>query len=151
VTRRPTGKAAPVAAVVLAAGAGSRFDAARPGAKLLAELDGRPLVGHVLSALAEAPVSETVVVVGAGAAEVREVCEPFGVRVVENRRWAEGQSTSVRVGLGALGPDPQAAVVLLGDQPLVGPEVVRRLVGVFEEGARVAEVRTENEGGAPLP
>jgi nicotine blue oxidoreductase len=127
-----------VAAIVLAAGAGSRFDENRPGGKLVAELNGRPVVAHVLAALAVAPVDETVVVVGAGADAVRGACEPFGARVVENGRWAEGQSTSVEAGLRALGPDVGAAVVLLGDQPLVGSEVIRRLVAAFEDGARVA-------------
>lgn len=140
-TEAPADRRPRVAAIVLAAGAGSRFDGARPGGKLVAELDGRPLVAHVLESLGEAPVDETVVVVGAGAEGVREACEPYaerGVRVVENPRWAEGQSTSVRAGLGALGPGMGAAVVVLGDQPLVGAEPVRRLVGAFEGGAEVA-------------
>jgi nicotine blue oxidoreductase len=123
-----------VAAIVLAAGAGSRFG----GGKLLAELDGAPLVEHVLSVLEKAPVGETVVVVGADAERVREVCEPYEVRVVQNPGWAAGQSTSVRAGILALGPRARAAVVLLGDQPLVGAGAVERLVEAFEEGADVA-------------
>ncbi len=123
-----------VAAVVLAAGAGSRFG----GGKLLAKLDGGPLVEHVLGALERASVDETIVVVGADAEKLREVCEPYGVRIVENPAWAGGQSTSVRTGLEALGPAARAAVVLLGDQPLVGAGAVERLVEAFEEGADVA-------------
>jgi nicotine blue oxidoreductase len=123
-----------VAAVVLAAGAGSRFG----GGKLLAKLDGATLVEHVIGALERASVDETLVVVGADAEKLREVCEPYGVRIVENPAWAAGQSTSVRAGLEALGPEARAAVVLLGDQPLVGMGAVERLVGAFEEGADVA-------------
>ena len=123
-----------VAAVVLAAGAGSRFG----GGKLLAKLDGVPLVGHVLGALEGAPVDETVLVVGAGAEGVREACDPFGVRIVKNPDWAGGQSTSVRAGIRALGPGVGAAVLLLGDQPLVGAGAVEKLVGAFEGGADVA-------------
>ena len=130
----PPKRGAGVAAVVLAAGAGSRFG----GGKLLAEFDGAPLVGHVLGALGRAPVDEAVGVVGADAEGVREACEPYGVRVVENPGWADGQSTSVRVGIGALGSGARAAVFLLGDQPLVGAEAVERLVGAFEGGADVA-------------
>lgn len=123
-----------VSAIVLAAGAGSRFG----GDKLLAGFEGRPLIEHVLRALRDAPVDETVVVVGADACRLREVCEPYSVRVVENPDWALGQSTSVKAGLRAMGRDARAAVVLLGDQPLVRAEAVRRLVDSFEEGARVA-------------
>ena len=119
---------------MLAAGAGSRFG----GGKLLAKLDGGPLVEHVLGALERASVDETVVVVGADAEKLREVCEPYGVRIVENLAWAGGQSTSVRTGLEALGPAARAAVVLLGDQPLVGAGAVERLVGAFGKGADVA-------------
>ena len=128
--RRPSG----VAAVVLAAGAGSRFG----GGKLLAKLDGAPLVEHVLGALEGAPVDETVVVIGADAEKLREVCEPYRLRTVENPAWAGGQSTSVRAGLEALGPAARAAVVLLGDQPFVGAGAVEKLVSSFEGGADVA-------------
>jgi CTP:molybdopterin cytidylyltransferase MocA len=129
-------------AIVLAAGAGSRFG----GSKLLAKLNDMPLVEHVLGALEASPVDETVVVVGADAQRLREACESFGVKVVGNPDWAQGQSTSVRTGLQALGPDAQAAVVLLADQPLVGATAVGRLVTVFEKGAKVA---VATYGGKP--
>ena len=131
-----------VSAILLAAGAGSRFG----GGKLLARLGGKPLVEHALDALSEAPVDEIVVVVGADAERLREACESHAVAIVENRDWAQGQSTSVRTGLGACDPDSRAAVVLLADQPLVGAGAVERLVEAFEEGARVA---VATYGGKP--
>jgi CTP:molybdopterin cytidylyltransferase MocA len=123
-----------ISAVLLAAGAGTRFG----GGKLLAPYRGRPLIEWPLSNLAQAPVDETVVVVGDEAERLRAVCEPYGVRVVKNPDWERGQSTSVRAGLMALGPEVRAAVVLLADQPLVGPGAVGRLVEAFEAGAKVA-------------
>jgi CTP:molybdopterin cytidylyltransferase MocA len=123
-----------ISAVLLAAGSGSRFG----GGKLLAPYRGRPLIEGALANLAEAPVDETVVVVGDDAGRLRAICEPYGVRIVENPDWRRGQSTSVRAGLLALGPGVRAAVVLLGDQPLVGPGAVERLVAAFERGAKVA-------------
>jgi CTP:molybdopterin cytidylyltransferase MocA len=123
-----------VSAVLLAAGSGSRFG----GGKLLAPYRGRPLIEASLANLAEAPVAETVVVVGDDAVRIREISEPYGVRVVENPDWQSGQSTSVRAGLLALGPEVRAAVVLLADQPLVGRGSVERLVAAFERGAKVA-------------
>jgi CTP:molybdopterin cytidylyltransferase MocA len=123
-----------VSAILLAAGSGSRFG----GGKLLAAYGGRPLIEASLANLAEAPIDETVVVVGDDAQRLRAVCEPYGVRVVDNPEWRQGQSTSVRAGLLALGPEVRAAVVLLADQPLVGPGAVERLVAAFEEGAEVA-------------
>jgi CTP:molybdopterin cytidylyltransferase MocA len=119
---------------VLAAGSGSRFG----GGKLLAPYRGRPLIEAVLASMRDAPVDATVVVVGADAESLRAVCEPYGVRIVENPDWQRGQSTSVLAGLQALGPEVRAAVVLLADQPLVGAGAVERLVEAFEEGAEVA-------------
>jgi CTP:molybdopterin cytidylyltransferase MocA len=131
-----------ISAILLAAGAGSRFG----GGKLLAKLNDMPLVEHALVALETSPVDETVVVVGADADKLREVCERYGVRIVENPDWAEGMSTSVRAGLRALGPEIQAAIVLLADQPLVGAGALRRLVEAFEAGAKIA---VATYGGKP--
>ena len=131
-----------MSAVLLAAGAGSRFG----GGKLLAPYRGRPLIEASLSNLAHAPVDERVVVVGEDPERLREVCRSYGFRAVENPEWAEGLSTSVRTGLRSLGPETRAAVVLLADQPLVGAVAVERLVAAFEAGARVA---VATYGGRP--
>ncbi|MBA2692122.1 MAG: nucleotidyltransferase family protein [Rubrobacter sp.] len=131
-----------VAAVLLAAGGGSRFG----GGKLLAEFRGKPLVCHALEAIRESPVDGAFVVVGDRAGEVRKFVEPYGFSVVENAEWGRGQSTSVAAGLSALGSDFDAAVVMLGDQPLVGAVAVGRLVRAFEEGASVA---VATYGGKP--
>jgi len=139
--RPPSG----VRAIVLAAGAGSRFG----GGKLLAKLNDVPLVEHVLAALEASPVDETVVVVGPDAERLREVCRPYGARVVENPGWARGQSTSVRAGLHSLGPEARAAVVLLADQPFAGG-AVERLVAAFEAGARVAVATYGGEPRSPV-
>ena len=121
-----------VSAVVLAAGAGSRFG----GGKLLAKFGGQPLIASVLDSLQGAPVDEVIVVVGSDAERLREVCERYGVRTVDNEDWEQGQSTSVLAGLRACGGE--AAVVLLGDQPFVGAVAAGRLVAAFAEGAKIA-------------
>ena len=123
-----------VSAIVLAAGAGSRFG----GGKLLARLGERPLIAAVLDNLRDAPAEEVIVVVGADAERLREVCERYDVKTVDNEVWERGQSTSVLAGLRACGEEARAAVILLGDQPYVGAEAVERLVAAFAEGAKVA-------------
>ena len=131
-----------VSVVVLAAGAGSRFG----GGKLLARFGGRALIEATLDGLRGAPVDETIVVVGTEGERLRSVSTAHGARVVENRDWAEGMSTSVRAGLDACSPGSRAAVVVLADQPLVGAGAVGRLVEAFESGARVA---VATYGGEP--
>ena len=127
-----------ISAIVLAAGAGSRFG----GGKLLAPYQGRPLVETVLSQLHVAPVNEIIAVVGdktgEGGARLRHVCSLYGALIAENPRWEEGISASVKRGLAACSPDADAAVVVLGDQPLVGAGAVARLVEAHEGGATVA-------------
>jgi molybdenum cofactor cytidylyltransferase len=123
-----------VSAIVLAAGLGSRFG----GGKLLAPFGERPLIAATLSGLRGAPVDEIIVVVGAEGERLRSITTAYETRIVENPRWAEGMSTSVRAGLGACTSDARAAVICLADQPLVGAEAVERLVRAFVQGATVA-------------
>ena len=130
-----------VSAIVLAAGAGSRFG----GGKLLAELAGVPLIEHALAPLERSPVDDTVVVVAAGDTALR--MSPFMPRPMEQP--ARGQSSSVRVGLCALGPEARAAVVLLADQPRAGA-AVGRLVEAFESGARIAVATYSGEPRNPV-
>jgi CTP:molybdopterin cytidylyltransferase MocA len=123
-----------VSAILLAAGAGSRFG----GGKLLAKLGDRPLIEATLENLRDAPVDEIIAVLGADAERLHEVCERYGARTIENEEWERGQSTSVLAGLRACGEGARAAVVLLGDQPFIGAEAVERLVAAFEVGAEIA-------------
>jgi molybdenum cofactor cytidylyltransferase len=103
------------AAVLLAAGGGSRFGG--DGHKLLAPFRGRPLVAWALEAAAV--LDELIVVTGAV-----ELDLPAGARLVPNPRWAEGQATSLAAGIdAAAGHD--AVVVGLGDQPLIPAEAWR--------------------------
>ena len=112
-----------VGAVVLAAGAGSRFG----GGKLQAALEGRPLVRHVIDAALAAGLDPIVVVVPPG--DAFDGLELAPARAVTNPIPEEGLSSSVRIGLRALEDDPlDAAVILPGDQPRVRAEVIERLV-----------------------
>ena len=135
-----------VSAIVLAAGAGSRFG----GGKLLAKLGDRSLIESTLENLRDAPVDEVIVVVGADAERLREICERYGNRTIENEEWEGGQSTSVLAGLRACGEGTRAAIVLLGDQPFVGAGAVERLVAAFEVGAKIAVATYGGERRNPV-
>jgi molybdenum cofactor cytidylyltransferase len=104
-----------VAAVVLAAGGGTRFEGTEH--KLLAGFRGRPLVSWALSAAAGAGLDEVAVIVGA---VDLGVAVPAGVRVLENPDWASGQASSLQTAVSwALERQHEAVVVGLADQPLV--------------------------------
>ncbi|HEY2813472.1 MAG TPA: NTP transferase domain-containing protein [Acidimicrobiales bacterium] len=105
-----------MAAVVLAAGEGSRFQG--PTHKLLALFRGRPVAQWALASAAGAALDATYVVVGAVELDV-----PDDVVVVRNPRWADGQATSLQAGIAAArAAGHEAVVVGLGDQPLVPSE-----------------------------
>lgn len=126
---------AKVAAVVLAAGGGSRF--AGGGHKLLAPFLGRPLVAWAIDAAVGAELGAVVVVTGA--VDLGPATVPFGdgITVIVNARWAEGQATSLRAALDWCGAHGfEAAVVGVGDQPLVGSAAWRR-VGLATHAAIV--------------
>ena len=124
-----------VVAVVLAAGEGSRFTASG-GHKLLADLGGKPMIAWAVEAALDAGLAETVVVEGAVAlAEALRGAGLLGrVTLVRNERWSEGQAVSLARGLAVAGAaGATAAVVGLGDQPLIGAEAWRRLAAAPAE------------------
>jgi len=109
-----------VAAVLLAAGAGTRFAASGgAGPKLLVELDGRTVLDRALDAALAADLDAVALV--AGAVDLDDRVRP-GVVLLANARWADGIATSVRVATDwAAGAGHDAVVVGLADQPAVDP------------------------------
>ena len=118
-----------IAGLILAAGAGTRFG---ERSKLLADLEGRPLLEHAVAAqCAVAELERVAVVLGASAEEIMERVEFKRAEPVVCARWNEGQAYSLRCGvehLSAAG-DVNRVIVTLGDQPRVGPELIARFVG----------------------
>lgn len=112
-----------IAGLVLAAGAGRRFGS---GSKLLAELDGRPLLEHAVRAQCDVPeISRVVVVLGAQAAGILKRVELGRAEAVVCEDWNSGHAVSLRCGVGAL-PETTKVIVTLGDEPLITSSVVAR-------------------------
>jgi CTP:molybdopterin cytidylyltransferase MocA len=104
-----------IAAVILAAGAATRFGGPKQ----------RLLLPRVLERLHQAPVDEIVVVAGA-----YDLDAP-GARVVDCPDWERGPGASLRCGLAALGPETEAAVVVLADGPNLAPRAVERVLDAW--------------------
>jgi CTP:molybdopterin cytidylyltransferase MocA len=111
--------------LILAAGAGTRFGF-EP--KLLAELDGRPLLEHAVAAqCAVTELERVVVVLGSHAEELREAVEFGRAEPVICPEWQKGMSASLRFGAATLaGAD--RLIVTLGDAPTVTAAVIRRFL-----------------------
>ncbi|MET8975228.1 nucleotidyltransferase family protein [Streptomyces sp. NPDC004539] len=139
---------AQVAGLVLAAGAGRRLGG-RPKALLVHR--GRPLVEHAVTTLRAAGVARVHVVLGAAADAVREAARLDGCVLVENAGWAEGMGSSLRAGLeSAAGTDARAVLVSLVDQPGIGPEAVRRVLGAYEGVDTLASAAYDGVRGHPV-
>lgn len=118
----------PVAGVLLAAGASSRFG---PRNKLLETVDGDPMVRLAASTLLESRVDDVVAVVGYECDRVRDALDDLELSIGENPEYREGQATSVRTGLEAVTNRADAAVFSLGDMPFVGPASVDALIDAY--------------------
>jgi molybdenum cofactor cytidylyltransferase len=124
---KPKPQRAPrVAAIVLAAGQSSRMGSN----KLLADLGGQPMIRRTVSAMRQA-ADTTIVVTGRDAGLIEAALDGLPVTFVHNADYAQGLSTSLRAGIAALTPDTDAAVIALGDMPLVSPDVVRKLIAAL--------------------
>jgi molybdenum cofactor cytidylyltransferase len=131
----PRARAAPapappprIAAIVLAAGRSTRM---RGPNKLMADIDGVPLVRRVAEAVAGAGLAKTIVVAGHEREKIEAALGGLPLRVVLNRRFAEGLSTSLKAGIAALGADIDGALVCLGDMPDIDAPLIARLVAAF--------------------
>ncbi len=118
-----------IAAVVLAAGASTRFGSPKQ----------RLLLGEVLERVRAArSVGEVVVVLGAHEVET-------DARAVRCAEWEQGPGASLRCGLAALGPEVEAAAVVLADGPDLAPEALDRVAEAWREGR--GEVLAASYGG----
>lgn len=137
-----------VAAIILAAGRSTRFGSP----KLAAVLDGRPLIRHVLDTAIEAGLDPIVLVRGPTDALAGVDLAP--ARIVVNPYPEEGLSSSVRLGLAALDPEPDvgAAIILLGDQPRIATPTIRSLVDAAARSKDALLVVADyGRGGPPNP
>jgi molybdenum cofactor cytidylyltransferase len=118
-----------VAVIVLAAGRGTRFG---PEPKLLAPLDGKVLIRHVVEAAVGSIADPVIVVTGYRHRDVEAELNDLPVQIVQNAAFREGLSTSLKAGFAALPPQSKAAIVVLGDMPLVTSGLIDSLVQMWD-------------------
>ncbi|MFC9854567.1 NTP transferase domain-containing protein [Streptomyces prasinus] len=135
-----------VAGLLLAAGGGRRLGG-RP--KALLTHRGRPLVEHAVRALRAGGCERVHVVLGARADDVRARAELPDCVLVDNPDWERGMGSSLRAGLASLaGTEARAVLVLLVDQPGIGPQAVARVLAAYaaRETGYPRDARSAREG-----
>lgn len=138
-----------IAALVLAAGRSSRMGGPN---KLLATLEGKPLVAHVVDAALQSRAASVTVVTGHMAARVADAIRDRDVATVHNPDFAEGMSTSLKAGLAAVPDDAEAVIVLLADMPGVTARMIDALIEAYEpqRGALIVVPTAEGRRGNPV-
>jgi molybdenum cofactor cytidylyltransferase len=138
-----------IVGVLLAGGTSSRFGEAN---KLLAELDGEPLVRHAARTLLDAALSDVVAVLGYEAEAVASALDGLDVGLVRNPDYEEGLSTSVARGVeAARDAGADAALFLPGDMPAVEPATVMLLADAYRAGLGTALAAAhEGRRGTPV-
>lgn len=125
---------AEVAAIVLAAGRSTRFSGGADGAtKLVAQVEGAPLVRHVGEAAVRSGARPVIVVTGHAEEQVMQALAGLDVQAAHNPDFASGIASSLKAGLAALPPTSAAALVFLGDMPRVRAALARRLIEAFAQ------------------
>jgi len=137
-----------VAAVLLAAGASRRYG----GPKMLAEVDGEPLVRRVARSFLEAGFGEVAVVLAPGADAIAAALDGLGVLVAVNPRPGDGMLSSAQAGLSALSSGCGRIALSPADLPGLTATVLRRVLGNLPPPAagQVAVPECGGRRGHPL-
>lgn len=118
-------------AIILAAGGATRFG----GRKQLLEIQGVTLIDRACRTAQAAGCTQVLRVLGADVDEILQRPEVPGVVTLVHQNWSEGMGSSLAAGvceLLKLEPKCEAIFILLADQPLVSPELLRRMVDLLE-------------------
>nr|WP_208408061.1 molybdopterin-binding/glycosyltransferase family 2 protein [Variibacter gotjawalensis] len=137
------------AAIVLAAGRSSRMLGPN---KLLAEINGVPLVRRTVEAALQSEVSDVVVVTGHMQKEVKAALKGLKVTFAHNPDFADGLSTSLRTGIAALPADADATVICLADMPQIDGALIDKLFDAFNPavGALIVVPTVDGRRGNPV-
>ena len=124
--------------IVLAAGQGKRMKSKLY--KVLHKVCGKPMVGHVTDALAEAEIQHTYVVVGHGAEAVQQYLGERVQYVMQQEQLGTGHAVLQAAPL--LAEQAGTTVIVCGDTPLIRGETIRRMVELHEESGAAATIMT---------
>jgi molybdenum cofactor cytidylyltransferase len=143
-----------VGAVILAAGQSSRFRAGGgpDPTKLVAKLDGKPIVRRVVEAALAAKARPVVVVTGYARDSVEAAIAGLEIGVAFNPKFASGLASSLSLGLSAMPRGIVGALVLLGDMPWIEPQLIDTLIDAFlaRKDALAAVPLREGRRGNPV-
>ena len=111
--------------LLLAAGQSRRMEGQN---KLLADLNGKPMIRQIAETMLEAGLDDLTVVIGHEADQVASTLKDLPVKLVFNAHFAAGQGHSIATGIAALGEKTTDVLIVLGDMPLVSRDILQNLI-----------------------
>lgn len=134
--------------IVLAAGRSVRMHGKN---KLLAKVNGTEMIRRVVQAALESKVDEVIVVLGGEADKVQKVLTDLPCRLVVNKKYEDGQSSSVKVGLGEVSPMTRAVLVLPGDVAMIDFRSINVVIEEYEREKRSIIIAAhKGQAGHPI-
>lgn len=130
-----------IAAVILAAGRGTRFGGPN---KLLSDIAGAPMIACVAETVRASGVGIIHVVVGHESERMKEALRPLDITVIDNPHYDEGMSSSIAAGIESLPATVDAAFVVLGDMPLLSTSVFAVLVQAYRRAPELITIPCMN-------
>jgi len=113
-----------IAGLILAAGGSSRMGDRN---KLMMPFQGKPMLNHVVNASLNSNLTQTFVVVGHQSSEIKNLVQSDDIQCIENEQWETGMASSIVAGISQL-KQFDGFLILLGDMPLVTPELINEII-----------------------
>ena len=113
-----------IAGLILAAGGSSRMGDRN---KLMMPFQGKPMLNHVVNASLNSNLTQTFVVVGHQSSKIKNLIQSDDIQCVENEQWELGMASSIVTGISQL-KQFDGFLILLGDMPLVTPELINEII-----------------------
>lgn len=135
-----------VSAILLAAGQSKRMGAFKP----LLPFGNRSVIQSCIEQFRSANLESIVIVVGHRGEEMRKHLESSNVQVAINNDPGSEMGASIACGIKLLSSEARAVLVALGDQPVIGPEVIHSVIKEWQKGSKLVIPEYQGRGGHPV-
>jgi molybdenum cofactor cytidylyltransferase len=137
-----------ISGILLAAGESSRMQGSF---KPLLKWGKRTVIGECVHQMRNSQLAEIFVVLGHRELEIRQTLSGSGVQYAINDDYRRGMLSSIKVGLGSLSPNEDAALIALVDQPMITKEIIDTLINAFSAGEKGIALPTyKGKHGHPI-
>ena len=138
-----------ISGILLAAGESKRMG--KP--KLLLNLGESNIINTTIEKFLKSEIFELIIVLGHEAQKIECSLSEQDKRIkfVTNENYREGMSTSIKCGVLTASKDSEAFLIALGDQPLISPKIINRLIEKYQSsGAGIITVMHQSLRGHPV-